>query len=84
MIETGLELAERHRQERDRERSLDCRRAHQEHWVVLQREGNASAFNGYCWTPSAYSAIRCRHCGRVWRTKANYVRHLPDAERGTP
>jgi hypothetical protein len=65
----------------DREQNLDCRRAHRDFWVVLAREGNRSAFNGYHWTPSAYSAIRCTHCGRVWRTRARYVRYLPDASR---
>lgn len=65
--------------DREREQHLDCQRSHRDHWAVLQRNGNASAFNGYHWTPSDYSCIRCGHCGRVWRTKANYVRHLPDA-----
>lgn len=63
----------------ERLRALDCQRSHRDHWVVFARNGNHSAFNGYNWTPSAYSAVRCRHCGRRWRTKANYVRHLPDA-----
>ena len=66
----------------ERERNLDCQRSHREHWVVTARRGNASAFNGYHWTPSDYSALRCTHCGRCWRTKANYVRHLPDAREG--
>lgn len=48
-------------------------------WVVLQRNGNRSAFNGYRWQWSAYSACRCTRCGAVWRTKAAYVRDLPDA-----
>lgn len=48
--------------------------------VVVQRKGNASAFNGYRWTPSAYSFIRCVSCGQGWRTKAAYVDALPDAE----
>ena len=47
-------------------------------WAVLQRCGNASAFNGYRWQFSAYSAVTCLACGRVWRTKAAYVRDLPD------
>lgn len=75
--------AERERSERWRQVALKCRREHREHWEVLQRLGNASAFNGYHWTPSDYSSIHCRAggCGRVWRTKAAYVSQLPDAER---
>lgn len=46
---------------------------------VLQRKGNRSAFNGYRWTPSAYSAVRCTSCGACWRTKAAYVDSAPDA-----
>jgi hypothetical protein len=64
----------------DQERSehQNCQRSHRDHWVVIARNGNSSAFNGGHWTPSDYSALRCTHCGRAWRTKANYVRHLPD------
>lgn len=47
-------------------------------WVVLQRNGNASAFNGYHWTYSDYSSVQCRVCGAVWRTKADYVFSLKD------
>jgi hypothetical protein len=65
--------------DRRRQETLDCQRAHRDHWAVVQRNGNASAFNGYHWQWSAYSLVRCGHCGRRWRTKANYVRHLPDA-----
>lgn len=48
---------------------------------VTTREGNYSAFNGYRFTPSDYSAVRCfvAGCGHVWRTKADYVDSLPDA-----
>jgi len=56
--------------------SLLCQREHREHWVVIAYHGNASAFNGYHWTPSDYSACRCEECGRVWRTKAAYVDDL--------
>jgi hypothetical protein len=65
----------------ERQLVLDCRRSHQEHWAVVQRNGNASAFSGYRWTPSAYSGVRCTECGRYWRTKAGYVRYLPDLAR---
>lgn len=57
--------------------NLACRRDHRACWVVVQRNGNASAFNGYRWQWSAYSCVRCTDCGRRWRTKAGYVRNLP-------
>lgn len=47
-------------------------------WVVIQRNGNCSAFNGYQWQPSDYSAIQCHICGTVWRTKSKYVQQLKD------
>lgn len=47
-------------------------------WRVLQRNGNASAFNGYHWQASDYSAVQCLRCGAVWRTKADYVVELAD------
>jgi hypothetical protein len=47
--------------------------------VVVQRNGNASAFNGYHWTRSDYSSIRCLQTLAFWRTKANYVGALRDA-----
>jgi hypothetical protein len=56
-----------------------CRRQHREAWRVLDRRANHSAFNGYHWTPSDYSGVRCGTCGRYWRTKAAYVDTLPDA-----
>ena len=63
-----------------RARTAACMREHREHWVVTQRHGNASAFNGYHWTPSDWSAVKCLAdgCGRVWRTRAAYVDDLPD------
>jgi hypothetical protein len=56
-------------------------RTHRPYWVVVQRKHNRSAFNGYRWTPSAYSLVRCTApgCGGVWRTKAAFVDGLPDA-----
>ena len=47
-------------------------------WRVWQRNGNASAFNGYQWQYSDYSCLMCIRCGAIWRTKAGYVPHLPD------
>jgi hypothetical protein len=38
--------------------------------VVSNRYGNYSAFNGYRWTPSAYSEVACLDTGDRWRTKA--------------
>jgi len=50
----------------------------QRNWVVSQRNHNRSAFNGYHYTPSAYSTVTCRGCHGFWRTKAAYVNQLPD------
>lgn len=55
-------------------------RTHRSQWVVLVRRANYSAFNGYRWTPSDYSCVRCPMCRTAWRTKAAYVDGLPDAE----
>lgn len=49
-------------------------------WRVTQRYCNHSAFNGYHWTPSDYSEVRCMECRVFWRTKAAYVDSLPDAK----
>lgn len=49
------------------------------YFEVTQRQCNHSAFNGYQWTASKYSEVHCRKCGRYWRTKARYVKKLPDA-----
>ena len=49
-------------------------------WVVVQRNCNHSAFNGYRWTPSVYSAVRCTVCEAMWRTKARYVDVLLDGK----
>jgi hypothetical protein len=46
---------------------------------VTARYCNYSAFNGYHWTPSDYSEVRCSECRTSWRTKARYVEHLKDA-----
>lgn len=48
-------------------------------WRVTARRCNYSAFNGYHWTPSDYSEVRCSACRVSWRTKAAYVDKLPDA-----
>lgn len=53
-------------------------RKHRGRWRVVVREANYSAFNGYRYTPSAYSSIRCLECPRRWRTRAAYVAQLPD------
>jgi hypothetical protein len=61
----------------ERGASLLCQREHRARWVVVAYRGNRSAFSGYHWTPSDYSAVRCEECGRYWRTKAAYVDDLP-------
>lgn len=73
-----MQRAERDMAARAHARVVACGREHRESWRVIQRHGNASAFNGYHWTPSDYSAVRCGDCGRVWRTKAAYVDDLPN------
>ena len=65
----------------ERADNLRCRREHRASWVVVMRRANRSAFNGYHWTPSDYSALRCLACGRFWRTKAEYVDTVRDARR---
>jgi hypothetical protein len=52
-----------------------------DHVVVVTRNGNYSAFNGYAFTPSDYSAVRCLVCGCYWRTKAAWVTLCRDATR---
>lgn len=47
-------------------------------WVVRARYCNYSAFNGYHYTPSDWSAVRCNACNAYWRTKALYVDRLAD------
>jgi hypothetical protein len=47
-------------------------------WVVTQRLGNASAFNGYRWQPSDWSSVFCLGCHAFGRTKASYVSSLRD------
>lgn len=50
-------------------------------WVVTRRYCNYSAFNGYHYTPSDYSTVRCQAdgCLGLWRTKAQFVGLLRDA-----
>lgn len=57
-------------------------KAHRPFWEVVVRNGNYSAFNGYHFTPSDYSLVRCTSCGALWRTKAKFVYGLPDARGG--
>jgi hypothetical protein len=56
-----------------------CRQHGREHWYVVVYRANRSAFNGYRFTPSDYSQVRCAKCGATWRTKAAYVERLPGA-----
>jgi hypothetical protein len=55
-----------------------CACGKKDHWTVLQRNGNSSAFNGGRWQRSDYSAVRCMACSATWRTKAPYVKTLMD------
>lgn len=50
-------------------------------WQVTQYRCNHSAFNGYHYTPSAYSSVVCRVCGASWRTGAAYVDSLEMVDR---
>jgi len=49
-------------------------------WVVVHRNCNYSAFSGYHYTPSDFSAVMCTKCGARWRTKANYVYELKNKQ----
>jgi hypothetical protein len=60
------------------EEVVPCMAGHRGAWVVVHRECNYSAFNGYARTSSAYSLVLCETCRRRWRTKAKYVATLPD------
>jgi len=51
-------------------------------WVIEQFRCNHSAFNGYHWTASDYSTVRCLECGCVGRTKAKFVDDLREAHPG--
>jgi hypothetical protein len=48
-------------------------------WFVVQRNYQASAFNGYHREFTERSTIVCGQCGAVGRTKARFVDKLPDA-----
>lgn len=48
-------------------------------WRVYQRYCNHSAFSGYHYTPSRYSALCCESCRAHWRTTAAYVDKVRDA-----
>lgn len=48
--------------------------------VVVQREHNRSAFNGYHYTPSYYSELYCQACGKLWRSRGKYIVRLPDGK----
>lgn len=56
---------------------VDCGSEDLEVWTY---RANYSAFNGYRRTQSEYSEVRCRKCGKIWRTKAAYVDSLPLAK----
>lgn len=58
----------------ERQKPTDAR-----NWVVLSRNCNYSAFNGYHKTYSEYSTVSCLSCRAVGRTKAGFVHSLKDA-----
>lgn len=45
-------------------------------WSVIQYKYNQSAFNGYKYTPSDWSGLRCNRCKAHWRSRAEYVDKL--------
>ena len=59
---------------------MTCKCGNRDEWRVTARRCNYSAFNGYRWTPSDYSEVKCFRCVRRWRTKAAYVDRLADAD----
>jgi hypothetical protein len=65
------------------QRTMDCQErkkpVSERNWEILQYRCNHSAFNGYHYTPSDYSTVRCCSCGAVGRTKAKYVDSLREA-----
>jgi hypothetical protein len=79
-VSYGIEAAERKISADGRKRTAECARLHRKAWRVRQRNMNASAFNGYRPTWSAYSGLICTHegCGRAWRSRAAYVGSIPD------
>jgi hypothetical protein len=56
----------------------------QRRWIVVARHCHFSAFAGYHYTLSTYSTVKCVQCGATGRTKAAYVRFLPDAPENWP
>lgn len=56
-------------------------RPREEHVVVVTYHGNYSAFAGYQFTPSDYSAVLCVTCGARWRTNAAWVERCRPATR---
>lgn len=76
-----LRFPEGQKARRKMSQGISCKiKEHRPRWVVTQRNGNASAFNGYHWTPSDYSAVHCPLCPTAWRTKAKFVNSLPDGK----
>jgi hypothetical protein len=59
-------------------------KAHRATWRVITRNASYSAFNGGRRTPSDYSQLTCLTCGVAWRSKAGYVRDLPDIRSRRP
>ena len=53
-------------------------------WRARVYKGSYSAFGGYRFIGSDYSAVACEtedgDCGYSWRTKARYVEELPESD----
>lgn len=58
-------------------RGPKCPRCGSAEIILLQFKSNHSAFNGYRWRRSDYSAIQCGSCSYVWRSKAAWIAGLP-------
>jgi len=57
-----------------------CPRCSDSRIVVSHRRHNHSVFRGRFGTASRYSEVVCTFCGWRWRTRAEYVDHLPDED----
>jgi hypothetical protein len=67
-------------------RPLKCPKCSSTDIEVYQLKCNYGAFNGYHYTPSDYSGVRCRACAWPWRTKSDQAYQLArvSAARGRP
>lgn len=59
--------------------ACECKPKDKRKWFVMRRHERCSAFEGYRRVFSNFSDVFCLGCFRLWRTKARYVGHLPNA-----